>query len=157
MIIGNLQHTEDYTFLEENVKQCFAYVKEHDLLKLAPGDYEIDGKRLYIKIEEYETGTVGRSWEAHQEYLDVQILLKGSEQIDVGFTEQMETIEYMVDKDMLRLAGETKMSLRLAAGDFAIFYPHDAHQSHLAVSSPEQIKKAVFKVQIQKESLVRLS
>lgn len=32
MIFGNINQEKTYEFLPENVKACFKYVKEHDLL-----------------------------------------------------------------------------------------------------------------------------
>lgn len=151
MLIGNIHQLEDYPFLSEAVKRCFSYAKQHNLEACAPGRYEIDGQRLYVKIEEYETEAItGRLWEAHKNYLDVQLLLEGCEQIDINFTEQMNEVEYLPKEDILRIEGEKRMSLILAAGDFAIFFPHDAHRSHMAPDHPQKIKKAVFKVRIEK-------
>lgn len=32
MIFGNIQNLGEYPFLEEQIKECFNYAKEHDLM-----------------------------------------------------------------------------------------------------------------------------
>ena len=35
MIFGNIQNLEEYPFLEEQIKECFAYAREHELVSLS--------------------------------------------------------------------------------------------------------------------------
>ena len=68
MIFGNRNHISEFSFLEDSVKECFTYAKEHDLASYEKGSHEIDGERLFVNIVEYETTTPeNRFWEAHKE------------------------------------------------------------------------------------------
>ena len=91
MIFGNIQNLGEYPFLEEQIKECFAYAKEHDLMSYEKGSHEIDGDRLFVNVVEYTTTTAEeRFWEAHRQYLDLHLMLRGTEQIDLNFIQNMD-------------------------------------------------------------------
>lgn len=149
MIFGNINNLKEYPFLEEQVKECFAYAKEHDLFRYTKGSHEIDGERLFVNIVEYETVKAEeRFWEAHKNYLDIHLMLDGTEQIDLNFIQNMELKEFVPKDDFLPMDGEKNSSVILRDGDFLICYPSDGHRTAVAVGGSERIKKAIFKVRI---------
>ena len=149
MIYGNIGQICDYGFLEERIKECFAYAKQHDLADFEKGSHVIDGEDLFVNIVEYTTTDAdSRFWEAHRQYLDVHVMLHGTEQIDLGFIENMVQKEFVEKDDFLPLEGEKSGSVILRDGDFLICYPADGHRTAVAVDGPETIKKAIFKVRI---------
>lgn len=149
MIFGNLNNLVEFPFLEEKVKECFAYAKSHDLVSYEKGSHEIDGERLFVNIVEYTTTTPEeRFWEAHKNYLDVHVMLRGTEQIDVNFIQNMEVKEFVAEEDFLPMEGEKNSSVILRDNDFLICYPSDGHRTAVAVNEPQTIKKAIFKVRV---------
>ena len=149
MIFGNINNLEEFPFLEEQVKECFEYAKEHNLASFEKGSHEIDGERLFVNIVEYTT-TAAKEWfwEAHRKYLDVHVMLHGTEQIDLNFIQNMDVKEFVEKDDFLPMDGEKNSSVVLRDGDFLICYPSDGHRTAVAVEEPEKIKKAIFKVRI---------
>ena len=86
MVFGNIDNLKEYSFLEDKVKKCFEYAKEHDLLQYEKGSHEIDGDELFVNIVSYTTTTPEeRFWEAHKKYLDVHLMLECTKQIDLNF------------------------------------------------------------------------
>ena len=149
MIFGNITQEKTYAFLPEDLKECFAYAKEHDLASYEKGSHPIDGERLFVNVVEYETTQPeNRFWEAHRNYLDVHLMLNGQEQLDLNFIENMEQKEYVEKDDFLPMDGEPNSHAVLRAGDFLICYPEDGHRTAVAVNESEKIKKAIFKVRI---------
>lgn len=149
MIFGNITQLSDYGFLDDQIKECFEYAKQHDLLQYEKGRHEIDGDRLFVNIAEYETTTAeNRFWEAHKNYLDLHLMLNGQEQIDLNFIENMEVKEFVEKDDFLPLEGGKNSDVIMRNGDFLICYPGDGHRTAVAVDGPEKIKKAIFKVRI---------
>ena len=149
MIFGNINNLEEFPFLEEQVKECFEYAKEHNLASFEKGSHEIDGERLLVNIVEYTTTAAKeRFWEAHRKYLDVHVMLHGTEQIDLNFIQNMDVKEFVEKDDFLPMDGEKNSSVVLRDGDFLICYPSDGHRTAVAVEEPEKIKKAIFKVRI---------
>ena len=150
MIFGNIQNLEEYPFLEEQIKECFNYAKEHDLMSYEKGSHEIDGDRLFVNVVEYTTTTAEeRFWEAHRQYLDLHLMLRGTEQIDLNFIQNMDVKEFVEKDDFLPMDGEKNSSVILRDGDFLICYPSDGHRTAVAVDEPETIKKAIFKIRIK--------
>lgn len=150
MIFGNIKNLGEYPFLEEQIKECFNYAKEHDLMSYEKGSHEIDGDRLFVNVVEYTTTTAEeRFWEAHRQYLDLHLMLRGTEQIDLNFIQNMDVKEFVEKDDFLPMDGEKNSSVILRDGDFLICYPSDGHRTAVAVDEPETIKKAIFKIRIK--------
>ena len=135
MIFGNIQNLKEYFFLEDGVLECFNYMKEHALNEYKKGVYEIDGKRLFVNIVEYET-------------VDIYLMLEGTEQIDMNFIHNMDVKPYAAEDDFLPMEGGKNGSVVLKEGDFLICYPSDAHRTAVAAGVPRKIRKAIFKVRI---------
>lgn len=149
MIFGNVDNLKEFSFLEDSVKKCFEYLKNHKLSVFEKGSYEIDGERLFVNVAEYETtAPENRFWEAHKDYLDVHVMLRGEEQIDVNFIGNMHLKEYVKKDDFLPMEGEKNGSVILRPGDFLVCYPNDGHRTGVAAEKLVLLKKAIFKVQI---------
>lgn len=150
MVFGNIRDLNDYGYLEEEVLKCFAYAKEHDLMEFEKGSHKIDGDNLFVNIVEYETTVPeNRFWEAHRQYLDLHLMLKGSEQIDVNFIDNMEQKEFVPKDDFLPLEGNPNSHVVLTEGDFLLCYPKDGHRTAVQVKESVMIKKAIFKIKIK--------
>lgn len=151
MNFGNIWKEETYCFLPGAVKECFEYAAAHDLMKFEGGSHPIDGERLFVNVAEYvTTEPVNRFWEAHKKYLDVHLMLDGKEQIDLNLIENMTQGEYVETEDFLPLEGEPGGHVVLQPGDFLVCDPHDGHRTAVAADGPEKIKKAIFKVRLDR-------
>lgn len=150
MIFGNIKDLDQYGFLDKAVRECFAYAAAHDLLDYEKGRHEIDGDRLFVNIVEYETTAAkNRFWEAHRQYLDLHLMLKGPEQIDLNFISNMEQKTFEEDKDFLPLEGRKNSHVILEQGDFLLCLPQDGHRTAVAANGmTAAIKKAIFKIKI---------
>ena len=149
MIFGNIENLNEYTYLDENIKKCFEYAKNNDLLSYDKGCHKIDGDNLFVNIVEYETTEKeDRFWEAHRKYIDVHLMLDGTEKIALNHIDNLEQKEYEEEGDFLPLNGEESAVVTLEKGDFLICYPEDAHMTAIKVDESKDIKKAIFKVKI---------
>ncbi|MBR6163341.1 YhcH/YjgK/YiaL family protein [bacterium] len=147
MIVDNLENAHFYYELNPRFKEVFEFVKAHNLSDFEAGSYKIDGDTLYVNINEYETKEE-QKLEAHRKYIDIQIMLEGSE--FMGYTNIKNTtssIPYDEGKDVVFLKGEVDKVLATTQ-NFFIFFPQDAHKPSLCASHPDKVKKAVFKVKI---------
>lgn len=150
MIFGNIKDEKYYDFLPENLKRCFEYLKDNDLSILDKGSYEIEGKDIFVNIENYDTvKRKERFWEAHRKYIDIHVILAGRECIDVNFIANMKEISYEEDKDFAMLEGDKNSTVDLVnKGDFLICYPQDVHRTAVMYDKSETIKKAIFKIKL---------
>ena len=149
MIFGNVRNLKEYLCMEDGIFECFNYAKENELSAYVRGCNEIDSIWIFVNIVEYETvKPKDRFWEAHREYLDVHLMLEGTERIDLNFIQNMDVKEYAAKDDFLSMDGEKNASVILKPGDFLVCYPTDAHRTAVAADKQENIKKAIFKVKI---------
>lgn len=151
MIFGNIKNLQEYDYLLSDIKKCFEYASSNDLLNYEKGSYKIDGDDLFVNIVEYETTDVeNRFWEAHRKYLDLHLMLDGQEQIDINFIGNMNEKEFVEKDDFLPLEGDKNGHVILEKDDFLICYPNDAHRTAVKVGDSQKIKKAIFKIIINK-------
>ena len=151
MIFGHIDHfSPEHARFPEALKTALSYLKNTDLLNLATGTYELQGKDIFALVQEPTTKEVKDTRaEVHRQYIDVQYLVRGEERIgvatDLGQYEVAE--DRLAEHDLLFYHKVDHESwLHLAPGNFAIFFPNDAHRPTCAVSSPMKIKKVVIKI-----------
>lgn len=149
MIYGKIANLAEYAFLPKAIGDCFAYLQTHDFQKLQPGRHDIADDDIYVNLSIYTTTSAQeRFWEAHRTYLDVHVMIEGTEQIDLNFISNMEQHAYEADKDFLPLDGDACAHVLLQPGDFLICYPNDAHRTAIAPDTPSTVKKAIFKIRL---------
>ena len=147
MIIDNFDNCKKYFSVHKRFEKAFNYILNTDFENYDCGKYEIDGKNLYINIEEYETKLVSRP-EYHKDYIDIQFLINGEEY--VGYCQKNELLidnGYDEQKDIGFGEGIVDY-VKLKNGIFMVFFPNDAHQPCMAINIPTKVKKAVLKVRI---------
>lgn len=120
--------------------------------KVLTGYYEL-GDGIYANVEFYTTlNHEDCKFEAHENYIDIQIVIEGSERIDCTPIKNLKVeIPYNPDKDIVFYGNcDKKDSLYLSqCQEFAIFYPEDAHKPKMkAFKLSEQVKKAVIKIPV---------
>ena len=149
MIVDTLAQMSRYESFHTGFKAAFDFLRNVDLQSLAQGRTEIDGNRLFALTQSYETRPVDDGkLEAHRKYIDIQFIVSGEEHIGYApLGGQPETTPFDTEKDIGFYHGDASF-VKLSAGMFAIFFPHDAHLPgrHLVTSS--QVKKVVLKVML---------
>ncbi|MBP0604605.1 YhcH/YjgK/YiaL family protein [Aeromonas sanarellii] len=111
------------------------------------GKQEIDGLRLFCLVSEDLTEPVAdRRGEFHQQYLDIQLLLRGEEWIGVGPHVYAGEGADHPHPDLWFVDDDQTSYLALQPGDFAIFWPGELHRPLCTPHSPAQVKKLVVKV-----------
>ena len=112
------------------------------------GKIEIDGANMYALSVTYDTSPAeDLSFEAHRKYIDVQLLLSGTEDIDVSQDlDDMEVIQPYSDENDAGLydTPENWSTIVLRSGNFAVFYPDDAHRPGAGDGS--SVRKLVVKI-----------
>jgi YhcH/YjgK/YiaL family protein len=153
VILASLEQEEQYRHAYQGFAQAFDFLKQSSLAELAPGKYEIDGDRIFAMIQHYESKPEQNcGWESHRKYIDIQYLIAGNEKINVAPSDQLLMKgEYIAEKDKIsyEIPSIKSSSLQLHAGEFAVFFPQDAHQASISSSeAPVSVKKVVLKIQV---------
>lgn len=151
MIKNSLKYTKNYYNLSEKIKLGLEFLETHDLKAMENGKYEILGEEVFINIQEYTSKpeTDGK-WEAHRKYIDIQVLIKGSEKIGVGEIQDFTTTEaYDEGKDVEFLTtNSSQQFITMRENDYIILYPYDVHMPQISIDKPTAVKKAVVKVSL---------
>lgn len=148
MIVSNLKNSWRVEGLHPLFKPLFDYVKTHDLLHADLGRIEIDGDRLFINNVEPECVAPGKQvLELHHDYIDVHILLEGTEIIGWKALEDLqdEIKAYSKEEECALYSDTPTTYVSLLPGQFMIVYPEDPHAP---VIGEGKIRKLIAKVKI---------
>lgn len=150
MIYDTLTNAQLYFRDHPVMLRALAHAADFDM-KTADGRYEIDTKGAYLMVSSYQTKAADqRPFEAHQQFIDVQVVLEGQERADVAVAEKMEIVQpYSQDNDCVLLkAPDHYSSIILKPGYFAVFFPQDIHRPGCSLDKPSSIRKLVFKIPV---------
>jgi YhcH/YjgK/YiaL family protein len=148
MIFDRIANAHLYEHLSPRIKRAFEYVQQTDLQALAVGRYELDGKNLYVIVQEYNSKLPEQGkWEAHQRYIDLQYIVSGTERMGFAPLRRLQMGAYDDSKDFQALSGQGEF-LTLDTGDFMLLWPEDGHMPGMAVDASTPVKKAVVKIAI---------
>lgn len=130
MIVSSLEHADAVLALHPALKSLFEFVKAHDCKALPLGRNEIDGDRLYVNHAHNDAVKAEeQKLEVHRRYIDVHILLEGSETI--GWKDLADTTgevhAYDAEGDFALYADRPAGYVTLHPGQFLIAMPEDAH------------------------------
>ncbi len=152
MITAQLSTHHRYEGIAPGLAEAFAWLHSVKDNPPSPGRYEIDGDRVFAIVVAYTTAPrIEKILEGHYNYLDVQYLASGGpEAIYYTPSETSPTVEdYDPDKDFIKYEPDSADSMVvLRKGDFAIFFPEDAHMPGAAFNEPAEVVKIVVKVKM---------
>ena len=147
MVIDKIENLRMYEQLHPLFAKTFDYLEETDFNQLTSGKHIIDGEDIFALLQEYETkNATDCMLEGHQKYIDIQYVLNGEEIMGItSFANQNVLKPYHVDHDIAFYDGEYS-PVKVAKGNFTIFFPGDLHMPCLKVNSPALVKKVVVKI-----------
>jgi YhcH/YjgK/YiaL family protein len=147
MIIDKIENLRMYEKLNPRFTKAFNYLEETNFNQLVSGKYEIDGDNVFALLQEYETkNDFDCMLEGHQKYIDIQYVISGEEFMGIAsYINQKVLKPYHADNDIAFYDGEYS-TVKVAKGNFTIFFPGDLHMPCLKVNVPAMVKKAVIKI-----------
>ncbi len=148
MILDTLSNSDRYLSLHPGFAKAFEFIHSKDLAALEVGKYQIDGDLLHASVSLKDgVNTEDAKFEAHNNYIDIQVCPSGSEKI--GWKPRKDCKEakgeYNAEKDVIFYADKPQTYFDLSAGEFAIFFPEDVHAPMIGEGP---IKKLVLKIKI---------
>lgn len=144
MIVDRLENILFYEKLLPNLAAGMQKVKEIKNLEL--GRYEFEGG--YFMVQQGETKPLDEgTYEAHRKYIDVQIILEGSEEVAwKPVCELTSVIPYNPEKDAERFDGVKDHVFLISAGMFYAAFPEDGHKPVSHTKEKQSFKKIVMKL-----------
>jgi biofilm protein TabA len=139
MILDTLSAAMQYEGLGPGIALGLAYVRDFDP-ETADGRHPLSGDDLFALVQSYETGPA----------TDIQYVAEGTERILYAPVEGLRvSTPYSEAGDVLFFEEPgVSSSLLLRPGEFAIFFPGDAHKPGCMAGGRERVKKVVIKVRV---------
>ena len=155
MIFDKMKNAACYAGLSDNFRKAIEFMLSRDFSLEPAGKYEIDGREVYATLSDQTNMPAEKEkYECHRNYADIQLVLTGGERMfytEMGNCENF--TEYNDVKDIFFCTAEKGVDLCFYPGDFAVFFPQDAHMP--GVCLPENVgkeglvtKKLVIKVRV---------
>lgn len=148
MIVDKWRNIEFYRQAIQNLDQGIQAIQEQ-IHRLEIGRYTFEGG--YFMVQKGETKPMEEGlFEVHQKYIDVQIVIEGSEEVAWAAIEDLKIeVPYDAEKDVAYLSGETKHHMLISAGMFYIAYPHDGHRPVRHTALQQTFTKIVLKLPVR--------
>ena len=124
MILDKYENKDLYVGIHPLFKKCFDYVEEYKKNPVPAGTYEIEGRDLYVMVQDSETRLEG-FLETHKKYIDVQVLIDGEEMVYCDWGDKLETQEpYNEERDFefFKDGTEYEYEIDSETGKIAIYY-----------------------------------
>ena len=148
MIFSTSSQSHRYATLHPLFPRAFEFMRNTNLLALAPGVHNIIGEQLFAIVE----NAPGRSreqaqLECHRKYIDIQLVLEGVD--EMGWRPLHDCHEpvadYSAEKDIRFFHDTPDAWITTPPNAFCIFFPEDAHAP---LVSSGNIHKVIFKVAV---------
>lgn len=147
MILDNIQNADLYP-VSDRMKKALDFLKSLDGKNPAECGFGKGGDEVYAIYSSYDNEKNPPVFEAHKKYIDVQYIVKGKETMGWKFKPDFPEDTYNADKDCAFFSEEDYAVFTLGAGDFAIFFPTDAHAPKMKNAGNSTIEKIVVKVRV---------
>ena len=163
MIITNVNNEIQNKSLAKDIRFCIEFAKknENKILSLVNGSYDVGYNNIKMNLGKYFTKSENEKfWESHKKYLDVQIMINGTEKVAINDIRDMEVKSFDEEKDLTILEGDKAFDIIMKTGDVLVFFPNDVHKPELNVSENDDsgnirkiVTKVVFKIEIDKMNI----
>ena len=163
MIFTNVNNEIQNKSLAKDIRFCIEFAKknENKILSLVNGSYDVGYNNIKMNLGKYFTKSENEKfWESHKKYLDVQIMINGTEKVAINDIRDMEVKSFDEEKDLTILEGDKAFDIIMKTGDVLVFFPNDVHKPELNVSENDDsgnirkiVTKVVFKIEINKMNI----
>lgn len=152
MFYGKKKDLNKYRGRSKYLDQAIEYLRETDLCGLPLGRNEVDHEQIYINKMQYDTMAEEEGiFEAHNQYLDIHMVLAGREFVCVSTREKMIEIGRDQEDDAIFYRGVAKERYLLDTDHIFIAAPEDVHKAKVQGNESYKVTKIVCKVKIDRE------
>ena len=130
VILDQIEQGNLYADLNPHFAKAFAFLQREGLDKLAEGKHYIDGDDIYAMVVKGRGQSRNEAkLEIHRKYIDVQYVVSGCDNMGWKTYKLCENSEggYDAETDAELFSDAPSAWITVSPGDFAIFFPEDAH------------------------------
>ena len=149
MIVDKIEKLKLYKEIPSEVVQ---FLSELDINNIKLGKHVLSDC-IYVNIEEYNTKNIEvANFESHDKYIDIQLLLKGSENIYYASRDNLSVkVPYDETRDIAFYSDSIQCYpyIKLDGTNFMMIYPHEAHAPQVSSGNLSQkVLKVVVKIKL---------
>ena len=153
MIISALNNPNFKVGLSKVIAGICDHLNTLDLEALENGRHDLS-EQVYMNVMEFDTVEAdSKQAELHHKYLDIQLLIRGEENVEVSATyPNLSLYDEYRDADDYQLTPqiEDKSTVTLLPKMFAVFFPYEPHKPGCTVNGKSSfVKKLVVKVPVE--------
>ena len=152
MILDTLANAAQYKGIHAGIDQVLEAAKAYTPENYPSGRVVLDGDNVFMNMAAYETHATDKAvFEAHKQYIDVMVMVEGTETIYVKATDALSHVyqEYKPEVEALLADFDNDATpVRLEAGSFVVLFPQDAHSPACHADGAVNVKKIIGKVRI---------
>lgn len=149
MILAKNADARDYLGIHPNLDLALERITPEFLSALGTERVDIVPGEVWCTKFTYETIPDQEAFfEAHGKFLDIHLMLEGSERVEIAPPDTLEQFQSLPENDFYAYRGKPWQKLLLSPGDFLVVFPADAHKIKMQTDGPRTVTKAVFKVKI---------
>jgi len=144
MIIDSIDNAERYNKVHPLFEKAFDFLKKAS--SMPDGRYEIDGDKVYVMISENNLRDQAEL-EAHRKYIDIQLVISGSERFRCASVDSCKSISKSYDDkaDIMFFSDDNTMEYAADEGIMSVFFPSDAHAPLIGNG---KVRKAIAKIKV---------
>ncbi|HEY8900831.1 MAG TPA: YhcH/YjgK/YiaL family protein [Chthoniobacterales bacterium] len=133
-------------------RESLAWIATH-AASAEPGIYELGQPGWFVNVHGYTTKPEAECvWENHRQTIDIQYLIEGIEGIRLLPVASLgEPTLFKAESDTEKFAPPTEVGhlLALRPGEFAVFFPGEAHCPKIAIGEGAPLRKLVVKIPVR--------
>lgn len=149
MIYAKNHDARTYLGIHPNLDLALEHITPEFLSGVGYEKVRLKGDDVYATRFTYETVPEEESFfEAHKKYLDIHIMVEGSEGVEIAPPGELQEFDRAEANDFYAYRGPAHYRLTLAPENFLVVFPNDAHRIKMELEKPEKVSKVVFKVRI---------
>ncbi len=146
MITDNMENISKYSEITNDIAEFLKSLS----VNTPAGHYKIN-YRAYANVDVYNTKQIEDcKFEAHKKYIDIQMILEGTEQLDFTYAYGLlVSVPYDGMRDVMFFENpeRTVDSIMLEPQKFAFIFPHEAHKPQICIDGVSKpVKKVVVKI-----------
>ena len=150
MILAKNVNARDYLGIHPNLDLALERITPEFLSSLGEERVDIIPGEVWCTKFSYETIRDEESFfEAHEKFLDIHLMMDGSERVEVAPPDTLEQFQSVPENDFYAYRGEGHYKMVLSPGDFLVVFPADAHKIKMQVDGPCPVTKALFKIKVR--------
>ncbi|MCC8146866.1 MAG: YhcH/YjgK/YiaL family protein, partial [Bacteroidales bacterium] len=137
-----------YESLNSHFKKAFDYIRSLDFNNLKEGTVKLSGEDLFVNVVKTQLkDKQDASLESHNEYIDIQVPVSKEETFGWTAREKCKSVAepYSSGKDIEFYSDSPSVYFSLTPGEFAVFFPQDAHAPCIGLG---ETKKIIVKVRV---------